>query len=75
MLTTSPVFVVVVMVTGAVTAENLYLFGTSLPTNAQIVRLDQELLRFVIKLLELNFKKSIKAGGCTEAILTRPQGT
>ena len=48
MLTTSPNFVVVVMVTGADTAENLHLFGTSLLTNAQIVRLDQELLRFVI---------------------------
>ena len=49
MLTTaSHIFVCVVMVIGAVTAENLHLFGTSLLTNAQIVRLDQELLRFVI---------------------------
>ena len=44
----SHIFFLVVMVTGAVTAENLHLFGTSLLTNAQIVRLDQESQRFVI---------------------------
>ena len=44
----SHIFFLVVMVVGAVTAENLHLFGTSLLTNAQIVRLDQESQRFVI---------------------------
>ena len=44
----SHIFFLVVMVAGAVTAENLHLFGTSLLTNAQIVHLDHELQRFVI---------------------------